>query len=129
MTYRISGRKQHHYAKPQHITNFSLEEMHDQVAHEYAHWFMTRPLAPHDYVKEQYILRPKRLVATLPELLPEETTELMQILQQWYHKDFTCFRNCPKDVTVPTKLHFHCMHFQYVTDIKEAVIEERPEKR
>lgn len=129
MVYRIIGRKQHHYTKSQAITTFSVDEMRDQIDREYNHRFVTRALAPHDYVKQQYILWPKRKVARLEELNTEEAHELMQIMQQRHDDNYTCMRNCLDDVTVPVKLHFHISQFHYVTDLAGVTIGEHPKRQ
>lgn len=117
MTYRIIWRKKKYYDNPYVITEFSLEEMMPQVDTIYEYWFTTRALVPHDYTYHHFILRPKDGIKTLDALSAPAQQELMQIMQQRYDKNFTIYRNCPDDVTIPHKLHFHLAQFQNVIDI------------
>lgn len=117
MTYRVIWRKKKYYTNPYTIVDFSLEEMRPQVEKEYEHWFVTRALMPHDYTNTHLILWPKDAAKILPDLSATAQMELMYILQERYDANYTVYRNCPDDVTVPIKLHFHIVQFKNIVDL------------
>ena len=117
MTYRIIWRKKRQYNNPYNVVAFTYEEMKPQITKEYNHRFITPAVAPHDYTNTHFILWPKNQARLLTDISADAQQELMSIMQERYDANYTIYRNCPDDVTVTIKLHFHVVQFKNIVNL------------